>query len=337
MTHKGHEQAHSRRVFLRKAATLAGAAAASPLLSPAATAFRSNSGGLTIGSYASDPKDVDSVNTHWIEASAGIIIVDAQRLLPEAANVVRVIRKTRKPVIGLFVTHAHTDHYGGLSILRRAFPDAPAYATPTTIKSIRNDSYGFNAARKKRHGERFASQVDIAASLPDTPITHGQTLALGDLTLEIIELTPGEADATAIIHIPEFNVVFPGDLVQREKIPMPFHSHMTWLAQLDAIAQRMPHGTLAYQGHGAPMPLHPQIAATSEYLTTARDLVRTNLNGKTNLTDAARQDIAFELITRFPFHTPGGGNSRARVLNGLIVRLSKQIISGDRAGAAFRT
>lgn len=326
----------TRRIFLKQASAVAGIAAASPWLGPDALAREADAGSLTVRSYASDPKDVDSVNTHWIETPTGIVIVDAQRLLPEAANVVKAVRRTASSVIGIFVTHAHTDHYGGLPILRRAFPDAPVYATPTTIESIREDRYGFNAARRERHGARFPSQEEINASLPDRPVTHGLSLVLGGVTLEIIELTPGEADATAVIHVPEHKVIFPGDLVQRDKIPMPFHSHMTWLAQLDAMAQRMPDGTLAYQGHGVPMLLAPQIAATRDYLTTARDLVRSRLDGKAELTEAARQDIAFELMTHFPFHAPGGGNDRPRVLNGLMSRLAKQIASGDHAGVAFR-
>ncbi len=328
----------ARRDFLRQAGVLAGIAATSPLVGPGvAAAYQSNAQDLMITSYASDPKDVDSVNTHWIETPAGLVLFDAQRLLPEAENVVQAIRKSNRPVIAVFVTHAHTDHYGGLPVLRRAFPDATVYATSTTIRTMGDDVHGFNAARKKRHGARFASQDQINSSLPDTTVAHGQRLVIGGLTLEILELTPGEADATAIVHIPEHNVIFPGDLVQGNKIPMPFHSHMTWLAQLDALAQRMPRETVAYQGHGAPASLHKLVAATREYLVTARELVRSTLGSNADLTNAARAEIAFELASRFPFHAPGGGNTRARVLNGLISRLSKQIAAGDRAGPVFRT
>ncbi|MEO1237987.1 MAG: hypothetical protein AAFX76_14480, partial [Planctomycetota bacterium] len=44
-----------------------------------------------VQTYASPALDVDSVNTHLIPTPAGLIVFDAQRLLPEAERVVRLI------------------------------------------------------------------------------------------------------------------------------------------------------------------------------------------------------------------------------------------------------
>jgi glyoxylase-like metal-dependent hydrolase (beta-lactamase superfamily II) len=36
--------------------------------------------------------------------------------------------------VNVWVTHMHIDHYGGLSVLRRHFPDARAIATPKSVE-----------------------------------------------------------------------------------------------------------------------------------------------------------------------------------------------------------
>jgi glyoxylase-like metal-dependent hydrolase (beta-lactamase superfamily II) len=61
----------------------------------------------------------------------GVVVVDAQRLLSEARKVVAEARATGMPLVGVLLTHPHTDHYGGLSEVLAAAP--PPRELPTLM------------------------------------------------------------------------------------------------------------------------------------------------------------------------------------------------------------
>ncbi|MEM9840693.1 MAG: MBL fold metallo-hydrolase [Pseudomonadota bacterium] len=296
---------------------------------------QTNATTFTVQSYASDPKDVDAVNTHWFETSEGIVVIDCQRLLPEAKHVLGLVQRLGRPIAAIVITHAHSDHYGGLPVFRSAAPDAPVYAVETTLRTIRDDTHGFTAARRRRHGDRFPTPETVAANAPTHVVSHGDRLEIGGIAMDVIVLSAGEADATAMLHLPEHGVIFPGDFVQNTKIPVPFHSLETWLAQLAAVDAALSGDTLAYQGHGVPAPLGAQIGEMRVYLELARDLVRDGLGEADVLSDHDASAIAEALVERFPFHVAGGGATRDRALAGVIARIAAQQMRGDTAALPF--
>lgn len=68
-----------------------------------------------MGSYASEGPLGYSTKTRWIETREGVFVIDAQWTLPEARNALAAMREdvSEKPLLGLLITHDHTDHYGG--------------------------------------------------------------------------------------------------------------------------------------------------------------------------------------------------------------------------------
>ncbi|MEM8801011.1 MAG: MBL fold metallo-hydrolase [Pseudomonadota bacterium] len=323
----------NRRTLLKGVAALAAATSAAAV--PARARATSAGSGMRVETYASDITNVDRVNTHWFDTDAGLVLVDAQRLLPEAERAVAFATRTGRSIAAVLVTHAHTDHYAGLVAIKAAFPDVAIYATDRTRKTIAEDTHGFNASRRERHGEQFPTQAQISSALPTGRLIHGQELRIGGTLLRIAELTPGESDSTATIHLPEHDILFPGDFVQSEKVPVPFHSHETWLAQHEAARERFPASTWSYHGHGRPRPLHDLIAETRDYLVAARDLARPLAASAPNFEEAAINDAADKLILRYPHHVPGGGNSRDGMVAAVVRRIATQIAEGDVAEAPF--
>ena len=80
-------------------------------------------GSVKIHSYLS-PADGLLVNTQMIEGRNAVVIFDGQLLLPYAAEVASYVQALGKPVDRIILSHAHTDHWGGLQILTERFPDA---------------------------------------------------------------------------------------------------------------------------------------------------------------------------------------------------------------------
>lgn len=78
------------------------------------------------------------VNLYLIEDDASLTLIDTgyagdDPLILEAA------RSLHKPIRHIIITHAHSDHAGGLAALRRQI-DAPVYAHPLDAPAIRGDA-----------------------------------------------------------------------------------------------------------------------------------------------------------------------------------------------------
>ena len=71
----------------------------------------------------------------------------------------------------ILLTHAHFDHTGGVSALRKALPDVPVYLHPADAALL-------------------GSEVFPAIGAPTVPYEEGDTVALGDLTIQVLH-TPG--------------------------------------------------------------------------------------------------------------------------------------------------
>jgi glyoxylase-like metal-dependent hydrolase (beta-lactamase superfamily II) len=58
----------------------------------------------------------------------------AGRTVDEAEALARWIELHHRNLTTIYVTHMHIDHYGGLSVLQRHFPDVRAIATPKSVE-----------------------------------------------------------------------------------------------------------------------------------------------------------------------------------------------------------
>jgi Metallo-beta-lactamase superfamily len=84
-------------------------------------------GPVKIHSYLS-PADGLQVNTQMIEGPNVVVIFDGQLLLPYADEVASYVQTLGKPIDRIILSHAHTDHWGGLQVLTERFTDARVFA-----------------------------------------------------------------------------------------------------------------------------------------------------------------------------------------------------------------
>lgn len=304
----------SIKLTRRQSLAIAGSVVAAQGLIQTLSTARAQSSTLRIFSYASQVNDVDAVNSHWFETSDGVVLVDTQRLLPEAERALEHLRaSTEQDVSAIIITHAHTDHYGGLPVFVEAFPNAAIYIDETTLGSVREDRRGYIAARVERHGDRFATQERLTNAVKDAVVVaDGETITIGNVPLQFEVFAASEAESTLAVVLPGQNVVFIGDLINFGVPAVPFESLATWLEQLDEIEAAFGTAQL-YQGHGISPVGMDDLADQRRFLVRLRDLVTERVEDGVLSADE-RSAIVFDLESEWPFYAGVGGNTRQKTL-----------------------
>ncbi len=278
-------------------------------------------------SYASQVNDVDSVNSHWFETQEGIVLIDAQRLLPEAERALAHLKaSTDKPVTTIIITHAHTDHYGGLPVWKTAFPKAQVYTDKITLASIRNDERGFIDMRRERHGERFATHETLTESVAEAKtVADGDQVDVGDDTLLFTVVGPSEAESTVMVTVEDKNTGFIGDLINEGAPAVPFENLDNWFSQLDLISEQFDSDDQLYQGHGPAPVAVADVEEQRRFLQTLKNEVVAAFERDEVLTAAEVEQIVFNLEAGWPFYQGVAGNTRQQVLGFAAQQVARQL------------
>src|SRR6202043_748811 len=121
-------------------------------------------GPVKIHSYLS-PADGFQVNTQMIEGPTAVVIFDGQLLLPYANEVASYVQTLGKPVDRIILSHAHTDHWGGLQILTERFPDARVFALDGIADQIRARGPARLDRLRRIYGDKAATKVTVPTEI----------------------------------------------------------------------------------------------------------------------------------------------------------------------------
>jgi len=154
-------------------------------------------------------------NTGVIIGDDSVMIVEAQAT-PELAN--KVIEKVRS-VTDKPITHLALTHYHAVRVL-----GAAAYKAPTIIMSQKARSMVAERGAEDRESEfmrfprLFAGYDDVAKipplTWPTTTFTDKMSLYLGKRRVDLMFLGRAHTAGDIVIHVPDENVMFTGDIVE---------------------------------------------------------------------------------------------------------------------------
>ena len=117
-------------------------------------------GPVKIHSHLS-PADGLQVNTQMIEGPNAVVIFDGQLLLPYADEVASYVQTLGKPIDRIILSHAHTDHWGGLRVLTERFADARAFARDGIADQVRAIGPARLAGLRRTYGDEAATKVTV--------------------------------------------------------------------------------------------------------------------------------------------------------------------------------
>jgi glyoxylase-like metal-dependent hydrolase (beta-lactamase superfamily II) len=187
------------------------------------------------------------VNAYLVEGERQLVAIDGTLTVSGGRALRERIEAIGKPLMGLLLTHAHPDHYGG-AVEAVAGSEAPIVATAGVDAAIRRDDETKEQILRPMFGDEWPSE----RAFPTQLVEPGEELAFGDIELAVRDLGPGESPHDSIWFLGEDReTVFSGDQGYN-------HMHCfladgyweSWLANLDSLAADLPASAVLMPGHG---------------------------------------------------------------------------------------
>ena len=196
-----------------------------------------------------EPLGFDPMTSTLIFGEYDAVLVDAMTTVAEAEALGDWIALHNRNLATIFITHAHFDHFYGLSILLDRFPSARAIATPKTVNAMQ---MSFTPPVERLARRLFPGQMAAKFVAPE-PYEHN-TFTLEGQELRIIEQGHTDSADTTSLYVPSIGLVVAGDVVYNQchmyvgdTTPK---SRKNWVAALDRLAALEP--SIVVAGHKKP-------------------------------------------------------------------------------------
>ena len=233
-------------------------------------------------------------NPAFVVTDEGVVVVDPGSSVHTGNMLLREIRKvTDKPVIAVFDTHVHGDHWLGNDAIKRAFPEADIYAHHKTISMI-DGGEGQTWLDLMHDMTKGATDGTKIVNAEDA-LNGGEDLSIGGHQFQIIHRGQAHTLTDIMILYKEDNVLFTGDNVSYERIIRLADGNFKGNIETIEVAKNLKPATVV-PGHGKTG--GPEIMDTYKtYLST----LYSNVNNyfEEDMTDFEMKPKIHEALTEF--------------------------------------
>lgn len=204
----------------------------------------------------------DPMTSTLIYGDDDAVLVDPLTTEPEAEALAAWVKLHHRNLTTIYITHGHIDHFSGLTVLLRHFPNARAIATPKTVEFAHQQQVGF-------YRKLLPGQLPALITYPEP--YEQDTFELEGHELRIIQQGHTDGPDSTSLWVPSIGLVVAGDVLYNQ-----CHQYVAeltpeilenWLAALDRLAALNP--KIAIAGHKKPAAPHTPdaIGWTKKYLT----------------------------------------------------------------------
>jgi glyoxylase-like metal-dependent hydrolase (beta-lactamase superfamily II) len=228
------------------------------------SAFAAGQQGFSIKVFTS-ADDQFWVNSVIIEGEHEVMLVDAQLTKTNAERVLEEIKKTKKPLSIVYITHEHADHFLGLEVFREAYPGVRIIANSAVVDRI-NKVYQDKIDKwRKILGSGATSSVVAIEKFDENFIEFESS------KIEVLKSIRGDTDENTMLWVPGQRILIAGDVLFNN---MHVYTAETdskargkWLNSLQKIRELKP--AVVIPGHskvGAPLDASTAVDFTENYL-----------------------------------------------------------------------
>jgi len=148
-------------------------------------------------------------NPGFVLTRKGVVVVDPGSSVQVGDMLLKKIASVSKdPVIAVFNTHIHGDHWLGNDAIHRAYPKAVIYAHPKMM--VKTQGEGANWIRLMNQLTDNGIKGTKAVS-PGFGVDNDETLALGGIHFRIYHTGVAHTDGDIMVEVVEDRVMFMGD------------------------------------------------------------------------------------------------------------------------------
>ena len=157
-------------------------------------------------------------NILFAVTSTGVVVIDSGGSLQIGNMAIRMIRKvTPKPVIAVFNTHYHGDHWLGNHAFVNVYGDTlPIYALAETRQKIQ----GAEGNLWRSLMERWTNQATLGTKVvaPNQTVRNGDVLQFGDVTLRMHHYGTCHTPSDLCIEVKQDRLTAVGDIAMNNRI-----------------------------------------------------------------------------------------------------------------------
>jgi glyoxylase-like metal-dependent hydrolase (beta-lactamase superfamily II) len=157
-------------------------------------------------------------NVIFVVTTAGVVVIDSGASLQIGQMAIRMIRKvTDKPVVAVFNSHYHGDHWLGNHAFVKTYGDKlPIYALPSTIEKLK----GAEGNLWRSLMERWTNQSTLGTQVvvPNTPVQHGQVIQIGDVSFRMHHYGTAHTPSDLSVEVVQDKLTAVGDIAMTNRI-----------------------------------------------------------------------------------------------------------------------
>lgn len=157
-------------------------------------------------------------NPGFVVTSRGVVVIDPGSSVQTGEMVLRAIRRhSDRPVIAVFNTHIHGDHWLGNQAIREAYPEAVIHGHPNMLALIEAGEGQAWVERIERMSDGKSRGTRVVA--PGHAVDAGDTLRYGDHSFRIHHYGKAHTTSDIMVEVVEASTLFLGDNVLNRRIP----------------------------------------------------------------------------------------------------------------------
>lgn len=149
-------------------------------------------------------------NPAFVVTDEGVVVIDPGSSVQVGEMVLeRLERVTDKPVLAVFNSHIHGDHWLGNQAIRARYPEVPIYGHERVGPKVIAGAGTQWVELMLRMTEQATAGTGVVPA--DHPVSDGDEITVGGLTYAVMNNDKAHTDTDIMLHVRELDVMFLGD------------------------------------------------------------------------------------------------------------------------------